>query len=56
MKFDNLGLVEPILRAVAAEGYQTATPIQAQAIPHIVEGRYLLGCPQPGTGQTAALA
>ena len=56
MKFDNLGLVEPILRAVEAEGYQTATPIQVQAIPPIVEGRDLIGCAQTGTGKTAAFA
>ena len=56
MKFDKLGLVEPILRAVQAEGYQTATPIQVQAIPEVIKGRDLIGCAQTGTGKTAAFA
>ena len=56
MKFDNLGLIEPILRAVQAEGYQTATPIQMKAIPEVIEGRDLIGCAQTGTGKTAAFA
>ena len=56
MKFDNLGLVEPILRAVRSEGYQTATPIQVRAIPQVIEGRDLIGCAQTGTGKTAAFA
>ena len=56
MKFDDLGLVEPILRAVRAEGYQTATPIQVKAIPEILQGRDLIGCAQTGTGKTAAFA
>ncbi|HUT12799.1 MAG TPA: DEAD/DEAH box helicase [Thermoguttaceae bacterium] len=56
MRFDNLGLVEPILRAVQAEGYQTATPIQVQAIPQVIKGRDLIGCAQTGTGKTAAFA
>ena len=56
MKFDDLGLVEPILRAVRAEGYQTATPIQVQAIPEVIKGRDLIGCAQTGTGKTAAFA
>ncbi len=56
MSFDDLGLVEPILRAVRAEGYQTATPIQLKAIPEIIEGRDLVGCAQTGTGKTAAFA
>ncbi|HEY7089641.1 MAG TPA: DEAD/DEAH box helicase [Tepidisphaeraceae bacterium] len=56
MKFSDLRLAEPILRAVAAEGYSTATPIQAQAIPHVLAGRDLLGCAQTGTGKTAAFA
>lgn len=56
MSFDNLGLGEPILRAVRAEGYHTATPVQRQAIPHILEGRDLIGCAQTGTGKTAAFA
>mgnify|MGYP001820665173 CR=1 FL=1 len=56
MEFDNLGLVEPILRAVRAEGYQTATPIQVKAIPKVIQGRDLIGCAQTGTGKTAAFA
>jgi len=56
MKFADLRLAEPILRAVAAEGYQTATPIQAQTIPHVLAGRDVLGSAQTGTGKTAAFA
>ncbi len=56
MKFSDLGLAEPILRAIAAESYLTPTPIQAQAIPHILAGKDLLGCAQTGTGKTAAFA
>ncbi|MCC7203482.1 MAG: DEAD/DEAH box helicase [Phycisphaeraceae bacterium] len=56
MLFSDLGLAEPILRAVAAEGYTVATPIQTQAIPHVLAGRDLLGCAQTGTGKTAAFA
>ncbi|HEY1923566.1 MAG TPA: DEAD/DEAH box helicase [Tepidisphaeraceae bacterium] len=56
MKFVDLRLSEPLLRAVAAEGYALATPVQAQSIPHVLEGRDLLGCAQTGTGKTAAFA
>ncbi|MCC7406457.1 MAG: DEAD/DEAH box helicase [Phycisphaeraceae bacterium] len=56
MLFSDLGLAEPILRAVAAEGYTVATPIQTEAIPHVLAGRDLLGCAQTGTGKTAAFA
>src|SRR5689334_8829 len=56
MQFSDLNLIEPLLRAVAAEGYDVPTPIQQQAIPHILEGRDLLGCAQTGTGKTAAFA
>ena len=56
MKFADLRLIEPILRAVAGAGYTIATPIQAQAIPHALEGRDILGCAQTGTGKTAAFA
>src|SRR5688572_2672850 len=56
MKFAQLGLAEPILRAVTDEGYITATPIQAQAIPHVIKGHDVLGCAQTGTGKTAAFA
>ena len=54
--FDTLGLIEPILRAVAAEGYTNPTPIQAQSIPQLLTGRDLLGVAQTGTGKTAAFA
>ena len=54
--FDQLGLIEPILQAVHEEGYTTPTPIQAQAIPYLLDGRDLLGCAQTGTGKTAAFA
>jgi ATP-dependent RNA helicase RhlE len=47
-------LIEPLQRAVAEEGYTTPTPIQQQAIPHLLEGKDLLGCAQTGTGKTAA--
>lgn len=56
MSFDQLQLIEPILRAVQDEGYTTPTPIQAQAIPHVLNGQDLLGCAQTGTGKTAAFA
>ena len=56
MSFVELGLIEPLLRAIAAEGYTTPTPIQAQAIPHVLAGRDLLGCARTGTGKTAAFA
>jgi ATP-dependent RNA helicase RhlE len=56
MSFVELGLVEPILRALEAEGYTTPTPIQSQTIPHVLAGRDLLGCAQTGTGKTAAFA
>lgn len=47
-------LIEPLQRAVAEEGYSIPTPIQEQAIPHLLEGKDLLGCAQTGTGKTAA--
>ena len=56
MTFDELGLSEPILRAVVFQGYATPTPIQSQAIPRVMAGRDLLGCAQTGTGKTAAFA
>ena len=56
MNFDQLDLAPPILQAVAGEGYTTATPIQAQTIPHTLAGRDVLGVAQTGTGKTAAFA
>jgi ATP-dependent RNA helicase RhlE len=54
--FASLGLAEPLLRALAAATFTTPTPIQAQAIPHLLAGRDLLGIAQTGTGKTAAFA
>jgi ATP-dependent RNA helicase RhlE len=56
MKFEDLGLAEPLLRAVAAQGYPATTKIQAAAIPRVLEGHDVLGCAQTGTGKTAAFA
>ena len=56
MLFNNLPIIEPILRALDAEGYVHPTPIQAQSIPHTLKGRDMLGCAQTGTGKTAAFA
>jgi ATP-dependent RNA helicase RhlE len=56
MTFLNLNLVDPILKAVATEGYTIPTPIQEKSIPSILEGRDLLGSAQTGTGKTAAFA
>jgi ATP-dependent RNA helicase RhlE len=56
LKFENLNLIAPILKAVASEGYTMPTPIQEKAIPVILEGKDLLGCAQTGTGKTAAFA
>ncbi len=56
MLFTELGLIDPLARAVAAEGYTTPTPIQMKAIPHVLSGRDLLGLAQTGTGKTAAFA
>ena len=54
--FSELDLIEPIQRAVADEGYERPTPIQAQAIPLLLSGRDVLGCAQTGTGKTAAFS
>src|SRR5258707_13163591 len=56
MGLEDLQVIEPLLRAVRAEGYTEPTPIQAQAIPHVLAGRDLLGLAQTGTGKTAAFA
>ena len=56
MLFEDLNLIEPILRAVKAEGYSEPTPIQEKAIPVLLKGKDLLGCAQTGTGKTAAFA
>ncbi len=56
MQFNELQLIEPLLRAVHAEGYTQPSPIQEQAIPPVLDGRDLLGCAQTGTGKTAAFA
>jgi superfamily II DNA/RNA helicase len=54
MSFANLGLSEKVLSAVAASGYTTPTPIQEQAIPHVLARQDVLGIAQTGTGKTAA--
>ena len=54
MTFNELGLSEKVLQAVVASGYTEPTPIQAQAIPHALAGRDVLGIAQTGTGKTAA--
>lgn len=56
MLFSELGLSEPVLKAVEKCGYEHPTPIQEQAIPIILEGRDLIGASQTGTGKTAAFA
>ena len=56
MLFQNLSLIDPILKAVQDEGYTEPTPIQEVAIPIVLNGIDLLGCAQTGTGKTAAFA
>jgi ATP-dependent RNA helicase RhlE len=56
MTFKDLGVIPPILKALANEGYDNPTPIQEQAIPILLERHDLLGCAQTGTGKTAAFA
>ena len=56
MQFSDLDLIDPILKALAEEGYSIPTPIQQQAIPILLSRRDLLGCAQTGTGKTAAFA
>ncbi len=52
--FNDLGLAESLLRAVAEQGYQSPSPVQAQAIPPVLEGRDVMAAAQTGTGKTAA--
>ena len=54
MSFSDLGLAEPLVRALEAKGYEQPTPIQRDAIPPLLDGRDLLGIAQTGTGKTAA--
>ena len=56
MKFSELGIHTPILKALAEAGYEAPTPIQEKALPPVLAGRDLLGCAQTGTGKTAAFA
>jgi len=54
--FENLHLIEPLLKALQTEGYTNPTPIQEQSIPVVLDRKDLLGCAQTGTGKTAAFA
>jgi len=54
--FKELNLIEPLLKALSAEGYTHPTPIQEKAIPVVLQKKDLLGCAQTGTGKTAAFA
>lgn len=54
MAFKDIRLINPLQRALNKEGYNTPTPIQAQAIPHLLEGKDMIGIAQTGTGKTAA--
>ncbi|MEQ8705260.1 MAG: DEAD/DEAH box helicase [Phaeodactylibacter sp.] len=56
MTFQDLGIIDPILKALRAQGYEQPTPIQQQAIPKLLKGKDLLGCAQTGTGKTAAFS
>ena len=56
MLFTDLNIIKPILDALNEEGYTKPTPIQLGAIPHVLNGKDLLGCAQTGTGKTAAFA
>ncbi len=56
MKFEHLGIIDPILEALKDKGYVTPTPIQGEAIPAVLAGQDILGCAQTGTGKTAAFA
>ena len=54
--FNDLALIEPVLKAIKSAGYETPSPIQAQIIPFMLDGRDVLGQAQTGTGKTAAFA
>ena len=56
VSFADLGLAEPLLRALEAAKYTVPTPIQARTIPALLQGRDVLGIAQTGTGKTAAFA
>jgi ATP-dependent RNA helicase RhlE len=56
LRFDTLALDPKLLRAVADQGYETMTPIQAKAIPIVLDGRDVMGAAQTGTGKTAAFS
>lgn len=56
MTFEEIGIIEPILKSLRELGYKNPTPIQEQSIPILLEGKDLLGCAQTGTGKTAAFA
>jgi ATP-dependent RNA helicase RhlE len=56
MSFDTLGLIDPLVRTLDALGYQTPTPVQAQAIPAVLAGRDMMAAAQTGTGKTAGFA
>src|SRR3546814_2891091 len=56
IKFTDLGLPEPLLRALADVGYESPSPIQAATIPPLLAGRDMIGQAQTGTGKTAAFA
>ncbi|PTY00045.1 DEAD/DEAH box helicase [Verrucomicrobia bacterium LW23] len=56
VQFSQLALCEPVQRALRDKGYTSPSPIQAQAIPHLLQGKDLIGCAQTGTGKTAAFS
>ena len=56
MTFKELNLIDPLIKALDKKGYETPSPLQQQAIPHILHGHDMFGCAQTGTGKTAAFA
>ena len=54
ISFENIGLIEPLQRAITEANYRHMTPIQAKAIPPLLDGKDVMGCAQTGTGKTAA--